>query len=125
MPFTDTIPVSVDIKPGSYPNTINLGSNGVIPVAMLSLDEFDATTVDPETVSLAGASVAVRGKGSKYMAHEEDINNDGLMDLIVQVETQNLNEDSLQQGYALIAGSTYDGISFEGSDEIVVVPPED
>ncbi|MHC4260722.1 MAG: hypothetical protein ACYSTF_09995, partial [Planctomycetota bacterium] len=28
--------IDIDIKPGSYPNTINLGSNGVIPVAILS-----------------------------------------------------------------------------------------
>ncbi len=36
--------VEIDIKPGSYPNSINLGNNGVIPVAILSSWEFDATT---------------------------------------------------------------------------------
>ena len=35
--------VEIDIKPGSWPNAINPGSNGVIPVAILSSPEFDAT----------------------------------------------------------------------------------
>ena len=39
--------VTIDIKPGSDPNSINLGSAGVIPVAILSSEAFDATTVDP------------------------------------------------------------------------------
>jgi len=65
--------VLIDIKPGSYPNSINLGSHGVIPVAILSSDYFDASTVDPTSVTLAGAGVAVRGKG-KSLSHEEDVN---------------------------------------------------
>lgn len=33
-------PVSIDIKPGSDPNSINLGSRGVIPVPMLTTPEL-------------------------------------------------------------------------------------
>jgi len=29
------VTVAVDIKPGSFPNSINLKSNGVVPVAIL------------------------------------------------------------------------------------------
>ena len=58
------------------------------------------------------------------MAHEEDINDDGLMDLVCQVETENLDPDQLQEGYAVLTGSTYDGQAIEGSDEITIVPPE-
>jgi hypothetical protein len=81
------IEVEIDVKPGSYPNPINSGSNGLVPVAILSSPEFDARQVEPTTVVLAGATVGVRGKG-KSMAHEEDVNGDGLIDLVVQVETQ-------------------------------------
>ena len=116
--------VAIDIRPGSHPNSINLGSNGLIPVAILSSEEFDATTVDPETVELAGSGVAVRGKGNKYVAHEEDVNQDDLLDLVVHVETENLDPDSFQDGYATVTGATYDGKDIEGSDEIVIVPPE-
>ncbi len=119
MPLT----VEIDIKPGSYPNSINLGSKGVVPVAILSSDEFGATTVDPETVLLAGAGVAIRGKGSKLLAHQEDVNSDSLVDLVVQVETENLNPDAFQDGYAILTGETYSGQLIEGSDEITIIPP--
>lgn len=123
-PWVTTITVVIDIKPGSYPNAINLGSYGLVPVAIFSDGEFDATSVDPETVELAGAGVAVRGKANKYMAHSEDVNGDGLLDLVVQVATENLDAGSLQAGYAILTGKTYDGVPIEGKDEITIVPPE-
>ncbi len=116
--------VDIDIKPGSYPNAINLGSSGVIPVAILSSGEFDAITVDPETVALAGAGVAVRGKGNRLLSHEEDVNADGLLDLVVQVETENLDPGQFQDGSAVLEGSTYDGQQITGTDEVTIVPPE-
>jgi len=123
-PYVCSLSVEIDIKPGSYPNTINLGSFGLVPVAILSSDGFDATTVDPDTVALAGAGVAVRGKGSKLMSHEEDVNGDDLVDLVVQVATENLDPDSFQDGYAILTASTYDGQAIKGQDEIRIVPPE-
>ena len=48
--------VDIDIKPGSDPNSINLKSKGVVPVAVLTTPDFDAATVDPATVEFAGAS---------------------------------------------------------------------
>lgn len=123
-PPPQPINVDIDIKPGSYPNAINLGSNGVIPVAILSDTEFDATTVSPETVTLAGAGVRVRGKGNKYLASEEDVNEDGLMDLVVKIETENLDEGQFQDGYAILTGQMTDGTEFTGSGEITIVPPE-
>ncbi len=121
------IEVDIDIKPGSYPNCINLGSKGVIPVAILSSDTFDATQVDPDTVFLGGAGVAVRGKGNKSLAHHEDVNGDGLLDLVMQVETENLDPSSFQDGFATLTGNLYleyDGTPIEGSDSICIVPPE-
>lgn len=123
-PWTASVFVEIDIKPGSYPNTVNLGSHGLVPVAILSTVDFDATTVDADTIELAGASVAVRGKGTKLMAHKEDINGDSLIDLVVQVTTLNLDPDTFQDGYAILTGETLDGRSFEGSDEINIVPPQ-
>jgi Leucine-rich repeat (LRR) protein len=118
------ITVEIDIKPGSQPNTINLGSRGLIPVAILSSESFDATTVDAGTVSLSGAGVAVRGKGDRWMAHEEDVNGDGLIDLVVHIVTENLNPDDFQEGYAVLTGQTYDGYDINGKDQIVIVPPD-
>lgn len=114
-------PVEVDIKPGSDPNSINLGSNGKVPVAILSSETFDATTVDPYSVTLAGATVAVKGKAETPMASVEDVNEDGLDDLVVHVNTQALE---LTEGdvIAILEGETYDGMLIVGEDTIRVVP---
>ena len=39
--------VTIDISPDSAPNPINLKSNGVLTVAVLTDDDFDATRLDP------------------------------------------------------------------------------
>jgi hypothetical protein len=118
------VTVAIDIKPGEYPNAANLGSRGVIPVAILSSEGFDATRVDANTVALAGSGVALKGRAEKLMAHEEDVNEDGLIDLVVQVETENFDPGVLQDGYAVLVGHTIDGEQIEGRDEITIVPPE-
>ena len=53
-----TIPIELDIKPGSDPNSVNPESMGVIPVAILTTGIFDSTTVDPATVNF-GPNAAV------------------------------------------------------------------
>ena len=116
------IDVVVDIKPDSADNTINLGSMGVIPVGIFSTADFDATQVDPWTVELAGAGVAVRGKGSKLLSSAKDLNGDGLLDLEVKVETENLDPGSFQDGAANLTGQTYDGLEIQGQDSITIVP---
>lgn len=119
----DVIQVEIDIKPGSDPNPINPGSNGLIPVAILTTNDFDAANVDPGTVTLAGADVAVRGKSEKLMAHLEDVDGDGDIDLLLQVDTQ--SEDALwEEGEVFLEGFTYDDTPILGSDYVVIVPPE-
>ncbi|MEN8127655.1 MAG: hypothetical protein ABFR90_07600 [Planctomycetota bacterium] len=118
------IDVVVDIKPDSADNTVNLGSMGVIPVGILSTADFDATQVDPWTVELAGADVAMRGKGSKLLSSVKDLNGDGLMDLEVKVETENLDPGQFQDGAADLTGETYGGLKIQGSDIITIVPVE-
>lgn len=119
--FIPKVLVKIDIKPGSYPNSINLSSAGVVPVAILSSEDFDALTVVPESVSLAGASVALIGKGDKYSCHAEDVNGDGRPDLVCQVVTAQfmlLPGDS----EATLEGSTTTGQLIYGSDTVRIVP---
>lgn len=120
--FSTTLAAQVDVKPGGNPNTINLKSKGVVPVAVLSGEGFDATEIDPETVTLAGAGVAVKGKHGKLMAHIEDVDGNGLDDLVLQFPVPSLDPAELQDGVAVVRGSTYGGEAFEGSDEVVLVP---
>ena len=128
-PEPEPITVQIDIKPGSYPNAINLGSNGVIPVAILSTPDFDATTaINPENVFLAGASVAVRGKGNKLLSSNEDVNGDSLLDLVIKVETENLDPGTFQDGTAILEVREIPedptSVIFQGSDSIIIVPAE-
>jgi FG-GAP-like repeat/FG-GAP repeat len=105
--------VKIDIKPGSFPNTINLKSHRVIPVAILTTSTFDATTVDPLSVRFSpdGATEA-HGKG-----HIEDVNHDGEPDLVLHFRTQ---ETGIQCGdtAASLTGQTGGGAPIEGSDAI-------
>ena len=91
-----------------------------MPVAILSTADFDATAVDPTTVTLAGAQVALRGKGTP-MAFFEDVNKDGLLDLVVHVSTGALQlSDTDTQ--AILEGRTFAGMPIRGTDTIRVVP---
>lgn len=106
--------VSIDIKPGSDPNSINLGSRGNVPVAILSDSTFDATAVDRSTVIFAGASPLPVGQTP------EDVNGDGLLDVVLHFKTQDLN---LQIGdtEACLTGKTFSGQEFEGCDSVRIV----
>jgi hypothetical protein len=123
-PAAVALEVEIDIKPGAYPNNVNLGSHGVVPVAILSSLEFDATEVDPATVVLAGSSVAIRGNGNRLLANEADVNEDGILDLEVMVEVENLDPEQFQDGYAYLTAETYGGVAIIGWDEITIVPVE-
>jgi hypothetical protein len=112
--------VTIDIRPGSYPNSINLGSNGVVPVAIFSTATFDARTVDPSTVTLANAPVKLKGKGQP-MASFQDVNGDGRLDLVVNVQTNALELTSGDVA-AVLKGRTFSGQPIKGSDSVRIVP---
>jgi len=107
------VEVNLDIKPGSDPNSINLKSKGVVPVAVLTTDDFDASTVDPETVVFADAS-PVRWT-------IEDVDADGDLDMLFHFKMQELNLDETSSE-ATLTGTTDDGISIKGTDSVNIVP---
>jgi Thrombospondin type 3 repeat/K319L-like, PKD domain len=119
-PGDSGLPVDIDLKPDSTENTINLSSNGNVPIAVMSTVTFDATQVDPLSVTLASAPVRLKGKG-KAMANVSDVNSDGIDDLIVHVETSSF-ELSEEDEIADFEGQTYSGMKLRGADLIRVVP---
>jgi hypothetical protein len=109
--------VAIDINPGSYPNSINLGSRGVIPVAILSTKDFDATKVDPLSVKFGPAGATeVHKKG-----HIEDVDKDGDLDMVLHFNTQDTGIKAGDTEVSL-TGKTIDGKSIKGIDAIVTVP---
>ena len=79
------IEVQIDIKPGGKQNNINLKSRGIVPVAVLTTDDFDAVTIDPATAEFAGAAP----KRWKLT----DVDDDGDDDMLFHFRTQELDLD--------------------------------
>ena len=73
------VSIDIDIKPGSDSTPINPGARGVVPVAVLTTPDFDAATLDPVTVSFAGAS--------PLRWAQEDVDWDGDVDMLFQFHT--------------------------------------
>jgi hypothetical protein len=111
-----SINISIDIKPRSFPNSINPSAKGVITVAVLTTDDFDALQVDLGSVRFGPAEAERTHK----QAHVEDVDYDGDMDLVVHFRTQ---ETGIQCGdtEATLTGETFDGQSFAGIDSIRTV----
>ena len=117
--------VRIDIKPGNTDNTINLGSSGAIPVAILSSPAFDALTVDPLTIRLDGAAVKLVGKGERPLCSTSDVDGDGRMDLVCHILTSGLAAQG--DGIAILTATTSStvsspGIAIQGADFIRIVP---
>ena len=96
-----TLTIDIDIKPGSYPNSINPNSKGVIPVAILTTEDFDATTVNGTTVNF--------GPGDAEPVHYalEDVDWDGDLDMIFHFRTKD-TEISCGDTSASLKGKTID-----------------
>jgi len=118
-----TIPVEIDIKPGSYPNSININGHGVIPVAILGSDDFDVTRIDPLSLSLEGMTVQIK-KNGRPQCSVEDVNADGYSDLVCQFADNGILPPPGTVSMTLTGNLTeeYDAIPIEGSDEIRIVP---
>ena len=114
-----TMEVEIDIKPGSDENPINLKSMGVITVAILTTDDFDATAVDPMSVEFGpGGATECHERG-----HIEDVDEDGDLDMVLHFRTQETGIE-WDDTEAYLTGYAMDGTAIEGLDVIVTVPSE-
>jgi streptogramin lyase len=110
--------IALDVKPGEFPNLINISRDPnrieVIPVAILTTSNFDATEVDPTTVRFGKTGTEA---GPVQVAFQ-DADGDGTLDLVLHFRTQ---DTGLQCGdtSASLTGKTVSGQAIMGSDAIV------
>jgi len=114
------IPVTIDIHPGRFPNSINLGSNGNIPVAILSTATFNA----PSLVNRATLTFGRTGdEHSLLRSSIEDVNKDGRPDIICHFDAK-LSAFQQQETAGVLKGLTNTGQPIRGTDSIRIVPPK-
>jgi hypothetical protein len=141
---------SLDIKPGSCPNSFNNNGqgNGVLPVALVGLDDFDVSMVDTATLLLSradgvGGSVApLMGPPGPGIVMEDtatpfdgelcdchEAYGDGIMDLNLKFRSSMMT-DVLELGdlagndvvELVLTGNFMGGQPFEARDCLRIVP---
>jgi hypothetical protein len=92
----------------------------VVPVGILGAAEFDVTSINTDSLKFADADVKMVGKSNRDLCSIEDVNSDGIDDLVCQFETVGL---SLSGGdtSAKVVGELEDGNPMEGEDSINLV----
>lgn len=130
--------VKIDIKPGSFPNSINLRSNGATPVAILGSASLDVNDIDVSTLTLGTAGIKTVGKvktnkTGKPLCSVEDVSGDfgggpegapdGFDDLVchfvtIEIVPEAGNTSAKLSGNFLPAGG---GGALEGTDSVVVI----
>lgn len=109
----------IDVRPGSDENVVNPGSAGLLPVALFGEPDFDVRTLDAATATLAGAPLARHVDGS-FMVSEEDVNADGLPDLMLKFPIALLVIPPGQTEVRFLA-QTSDEVPMVGSDVVRVL----
>ena len=120
--------VQIDVKPGSYPNAININGNGVIPVAILGSARFDVTQVVIGSLNFAGLELRVKPNGTMQCSISDVSGPAGVPDGYEDLVCQFVDDPLLWvpgggfadlTGVFIFAGNK--ALPFKGSDEISIV----
>jgi hypothetical protein len=141
----ELIHADLDIKPGSCPNPLNIGSRGVLPIALLGSETVDVTEIDVTSLAMTradgiGGALGPIMRGFNHGANTEDVATpleggpcechelagDGIDDLVLKFSTNQLVA-TLELGSAprgtqvelTLNGALLDGTPFEASDCVV------
>ncbi|MFC7615068.1 SdrD B-like domain-containing protein [Actinokineospora soli] len=108
----------IDVKPRSYPSAVNIGKEGIVPVAILSTAELDAVAQIDRLSPTFGAT-GTEASLVRCATVGEDVNGDGLLDLVCHFDTA---RTALTCGSttATLMARTLDGRRVEGQDDVKV-----
>ncbi len=125
MTCPDHTAVAVDVKPGDRSNKINLSARGLLPVAVLTTDEFDASQFTPEMAHLSDANIAmdmgcVGADAVRW--NYVDVNCDGRLDIVFFFRIRDLNLTTSSTAATLMAHGAYGAtdIHIIGTDSVRV-----
>ena len=79
--------MDIDILPGNAENTIDLGKQRLLPVAILGSANFDINDFNPRTLKLKAVGQNLVGKSDKTLCRQQDLNGDSYMDLVCDIKT--------------------------------------
>ena len=136
------IPVYVDIKPGSWPNPLNVRSRGKFAVAICGTEDFDAMTIDPATIRMHSEDVIegvpplrwswedVATPYTADMGGGHALEGDGYMDLVLFFNTREVAMTVTLTHHVgetlplILRGNLfeeYDGAPIEGQDNVRIL----
>lgn len=118
-PSSSAVEVDIDIRPFSHNNKIHRWEWGVIPVAILSKNGFDAPSeVDRDTITFGRTG----DEPSKafFLRRGKDVNHDGMKDLIFFFRAKRAGfQPDDKEGF--LKGRTHKGEAIEGRDSVSIV----
>ena len=108
--------IEVDVLPGSSANSVRIGRNGVIPVALITTADFYAPDIDRSSLSFGPGAVGVALPGGG----PEDVDGDGDPDYVVHFGVQ---ESGISCGdtEVFVSGTTTSGDIIVGGDTITPI----
>ncbi|MCH2515349.1 MAG: hypothetical protein MK134_07245 [Dehalococcoidia bacterium] len=115
--------VDIDLKPGSFPNSINLNGNGVQAVAVFGALKFKVEDIDLNTVLFV-----VTGTDSSpvHRGHVKNVNGDGRPDIVFHFREFELGIPVGTPGNTtldlFLTASLDDSTLFEGVDVARITP---
>ena len=108
--------VAMDIKPGDNPNTVNPRSRGVIPVAIITTETFDATSIDLASLRFGATGQEAAPVRSVF----DDVDSDGDIDLLVFFRSSD-TDIGCETLFTYISGVTMTGEAIAGTDSVAMV----
>ena len=120
--FNPVLPIDIDIKPNSDPNSINLCSNGAVPIAILGSGTLDVLDINTDSLRFADASIKVVGRKDPHqLCSYEDVNGDFFTDLVCHFLTTDIAGIDGESSFATLNGELGGGTAIEGSDSVNIV----
>jgi hypothetical protein len=114
--FSSVQAVALNIKPGDGANTLNPRSRGLVRVAILTTEEFDATSIDLASLRFG----ATGAEAAPLRAVLQDVDHDGDTDLLVFFPSRDTGIDC-ETLFTYISGVTTTGVSIAGTDSVAMV----